>query len=119
LKLEIDPGQIQYIPRNVSARIRATTAFGAKYVDLIYPDDPSPERLAAGMVIQSQNVSTEVNTVFQNLTDVLDKIDPSRMLAPLPRRLSAAGCYRDASFCREISQSRAAAFGSSAYGATP
>jgi phospholipid/cholesterol/gamma-HCH transport system substrate-binding protein len=83
LKLEIDPGQIQYIPRNVSARIRATTAFGAKYVDLIYPDDPSPERLAAGTVIQSQNVSTEVNTVFQNLTDVLDKIDPAKLNAVL------------------------------------
>jgi phospholipid/cholesterol/gamma-HCH transport system substrate-binding protein len=83
LRLDIDPDQIKYIPANISARIRATTAFGAKYVDLIYPDDPSPMRLAAGTVIQSENVSTEVNTVFQNLTDVLDKIDPAKLNAVL------------------------------------
>jgi phospholipid/cholesterol/gamma-HCH transport system substrate-binding protein len=83
LRLDIDPDQIRYIPANVGARIRATTVFGAKYVDLIYPDDPSPARLSAGAVIRSQNVSTEVNTVFQNLTDVLDKIDPAKLNAVL------------------------------------
>jgi phospholipid/cholesterol/gamma-HCH transport system substrate-binding protein len=83
LTLDIDPDQIKYIPANIAARIRATTAFGAKYVDLIYPDDPSPKSLAAGTVIQSQNVSTEVNTVFQNLTDVLGKIDPAKLNAVL------------------------------------
>jgi phospholipid/cholesterol/gamma-HCH transport system substrate-binding protein len=83
LKLDIDPDQIRYIPANISARIRATTAFGAKYVDLVDPDDPSPKRLAAGTVIESQNVSTEVNTVFQNLTEVLGKIDPAKLNAVL------------------------------------
>jgi phospholipid/cholesterol/gamma-HCH transport system substrate-binding protein len=79
VKLDIFPDQVKYIPANVEARIRATTAFGAKYVDLIYPGDPSPKRLAAGMVIKSENVSTEVNTVFQNLTDLLGKIDPAKL----------------------------------------
>jgi phospholipid/cholesterol/gamma-HCH transport system substrate-binding protein len=79
LKLEISPSQIKYIPANVEARIRATTVFGAKYVDLIYPRNPSPQRLKAGTVIKSQNVSTEVNTVFQNLTDLLQKIDPAKL----------------------------------------
>jgi phospholipid/cholesterol/gamma-HCH transport system substrate-binding protein len=79
LNLEIDPNQARYIPANVQARIRATTAFGAKYVDLVYPVDPSPKRLSAGAVIRSENVSTEVNTVFQNLTDVLSKIDPAKL----------------------------------------
>jgi phospholipid/cholesterol/gamma-HCH transport system substrate-binding protein len=79
LALEIDPDQVRFIPANVRARIRATTAFGAKYVDLIYPDNPSAKRLAAGSVISSENVSTEVNTVFQNLTDVLKQIDPIKL----------------------------------------
>lgn len=79
LRLEIYPDQIEYIPANVEARIRATTAFGAKYVDLIYPSDPSPQRLAPGTVIKSQNVSTEVNTVFQNLVGVFNKIDPAKL----------------------------------------
>jgi len=79
LKLEIYPDQIKYIPANVEARIRATTAFGAKYVDLIYPSDPSPQRLASGAVLKSKNVSTEVNTVFQNLTNVLKQVDPAKL----------------------------------------
>ncbi|BBX65148.1 virulence factor [Mycobacterium saskatchewanense] len=79
LELDIDPDQVKYIPANVQARIRATTAFGAKYVDLIPPDDPSPKRIGPGTVIKSQNVSTEVNTVFQNLTDVLHQIDPAKL----------------------------------------
>ena len=83
LKLEIDPGQIEYIPANVEAQIRATTVFGAKFVDLVYPDDPSPKRLAAGQVIKSRNVTTEVNTVFENLVAVLDKIDTAKLNSTL------------------------------------
>jgi phospholipid/cholesterol/gamma-HCH transport system substrate-binding protein len=79
LTLDIDKDQLKHVPANVEARIRATTAFGAKYVDLIYPDKPSSTRLAAGAVIQSENISTEVNTVFQNLTGVLQQIDPAKL----------------------------------------
>jgi phospholipid/cholesterol/gamma-HCH transport system substrate-binding protein len=81
LKLLIDRDQIQHIPANVGAQIRATTAFGAKYVDLIYPEHPSPHRLAAGAVLVSRNVSTEVNTVFQNIVDVLNQVDPPKLNA--------------------------------------
>jgi len=83
LKLDIFPDQARYIPANVEAQIRATTAFGAKYVDLIYPDDPSPKRLAAGAVLRSRNVSTEVNTVFENLVGVLHQIDVQKLNATL------------------------------------
>jgi phospholipid/cholesterol/gamma-HCH transport system substrate-binding protein len=79
LQLDIDRDQIKYIPANVGAQIKATTAFGTKYVDLIYPDDPSPKRLTGGQVLQSRNVSTEVNTVFQDLVDVLHQIDPQKL----------------------------------------
>jgi phospholipid/cholesterol/gamma-HCH transport system substrate-binding protein len=79
VQLEIYPDQIRYIPANVQAQIRATTAFGAKYVDLISPDTPSPARLAAGAHLASRNVSTEVNTVFQNLVDVLHQVDPPKL----------------------------------------
>lgn len=83
LQLEIDPNQIRYIPANVQAEIKATTAFGAKYVELIAPSDPSPQRLAEGAVLQSRNVSTEVNTVFENLVGVLQKIDVAKLNATL------------------------------------
>jgi phospholipid/cholesterol/gamma-HCH transport system substrate-binding protein len=83
LKLEIDPGQLKYIPANVAAEIKATTAFGAKYVELIAPPDPSPQRLTEGAVVRSRNVSTEVNTVFQNLVGILQKIDVAKLNATL------------------------------------
>ncbi|CAN5426847.1 MCE family protein [soil metagenome] len=79
LKLEIYPDQLQYVPANVGAQIRATTAFGAKFVDLTYPANPSPQHLQAGAVIEASNVSTEVNTVFQNLMGVLKQIDPAKL----------------------------------------
>ena len=83
LNLEIDPDQLSQIPANVGAEIRATTAFGAKYVNLLYPGDPSSQHLVAGAVLQSSNVSTEVNTVFQNLVGVLDQVDPAKLNAIL------------------------------------
>jgi phospholipid/cholesterol/gamma-HCH transport system substrate-binding protein len=79
MRLEIDSGQISYIPANVEAEIDATTAFGAKFVDLVYPEKPSKERLAAGAVLRSRNVSTEVNTVFENVVDLIDMIDPAKL----------------------------------------
>ncbi|CAN5806430.1 MCE family protein [soil metagenome] len=79
LELEIYPDQLQYLPANIGARIRATTAFGAKFVDLTYPTDPSPQHLQPGAVIRASNVSTEVNTVFQNLMGVLKQIDPAKL----------------------------------------
>ena len=83
LKLEIDRDQIKFIPANVEAQIRATTVFGAKFVDLVYPEDPSPQRLAAGQVLMSRNVSTEVNTVFENVVAVLNQVDTAKLNATL------------------------------------
>lgn len=83
LRLEILPSEIANIPANISAQIRATTAFGAKFVDLVYPDHPLSQRLSAGAVLTSQNVTTEVNTVFENLVNLLDQIDPAKLNAVL------------------------------------
>ena len=47
--------------------------------ELVPPPDPSPQKLRAGQVIQSQHVTVEINTVFQQLTSVLDKIDPAKL----------------------------------------
>jgi phospholipid/cholesterol/gamma-HCH transport system substrate-binding protein len=83
LKLNIFRDQAKFIPANVGARIEATTIFGAKYVELMYPSDPSPKRLQAGAVLTSDNVSTEVNTVFENLVGLLDQVDPAKLNAIL------------------------------------
>jgi phospholipid/cholesterol/gamma-HCH transport system substrate-binding protein len=83
LQLELFPDQIAYIPANAEARIRATTAFGSKYVDLIDPENPSPQHISAGAVLRSDNVTTEVNTIFQSLVDVLHRVDPPKLNATL------------------------------------
>jgi len=83
LQLELYPEQLKYIPANIGAEITATTAFGAKYVDLLTPTDPTPKRLRAGAVVASRNVTTEVNTVFQNLVNVLNKVDVGKLNAVL------------------------------------
>lgn len=79
LRLDLYPDQVKYIPANVQARIRATTFFSGKYVDLVYPSQPAPKRLAPGSVIRVENVGTEVNTMFANLVKVLDQIDPAKL----------------------------------------
>ncbi len=83
LTLHLFPGQTKYIPANVAAQIRATTIFGAKYVDLVFPSNPTPQRISAGAVLMSRNVSTEVNTVFESLVQVLRRIDPPKLNAVL------------------------------------
>ncbi|MGE0220811.1 MCE family protein [Mycolicibacterium sp.] len=83
LRLEIDPDQIENIPANVEARIESTSLFGQKYVDLIYPENPSPQRLSAGAVLRSKNVTVEVNTLFQNVVELVKQIDPYKLNAVL------------------------------------
>ncbi|HUO36387.1 MAG TPA: MCE family protein [Mycobacterium sp.] len=81
LKLKIDPGPFQYLPSNVEAEIKSSTAFGAKYVDLVVPSSGATGRLAPGAVLRSRNVTVEVNTVFENLQSVVRSIDPAKLNA--------------------------------------
>lgn len=83
LDLKLFPDAAAHLPSNVQAEIKATTIFGGKYVDLILPSDPSPTQLAAGAVLHSRNVTVEVNTVFQDLSAVLDAIEPAKLNAIL------------------------------------
>lgn len=84
LHLDMYPGSFEHLPANVEAQIKSTTAFGAKYVDLIVPESgPSPDRLAPGAVLRSRNVTVEVNTVFENLQAVVQAVDPAKLNAVL------------------------------------
>lgn len=79
IHLALDPSRLRLIPSNVLVDIVATTAFGAKFIELIPPQDPSPQRLRAGQVLDAGRVTVEINTVFQQLTSVLAKIDPAKL----------------------------------------
>src|ERR1700754_3262969 len=55
LELKMDPGPFKYLPSNLEAEIKSTTAFGSKYIDLVVPDQPSPAALKPGAVLHSRN----------------------------------------------------------------
>ncbi|OHV06103.1 MCE family protein [Mycobacterium talmoniae] len=76
LTLAIDSSELHYIPDNAGVRIAGNTIFGAKSVEFVRPDKPSAKPLRAGAHVAASSVQLEVNTLFQTLTDVLDKIDP-------------------------------------------
>jgi len=80
LTLKIYPSDFQFLPSDVEAEIKSSTAFGAKYVDLVVPaGGGSSQPLKPGAVLQSRNVTVEVNTVFQNLQSVVQSVDPAKL----------------------------------------
>lgn len=83
LTLAINRGEMRYIPSNAGVRIGSTTVFGAKSVEFLPPAQPSGQPLKAGATVAAKDVQLEVNTLFQTLTDVLNKIDPINLNATL------------------------------------
>lgn len=81
--LDLDPRLAARIPASVVARIRATTVFGAKYVDLDPTEPVAAQHITSGARLTAVNVTTEVNTVFDNLVSVLDRVDPPKLNAVL------------------------------------
>lgn len=79
LHLAMEPSAMELIPANVRADISSSTVFGAKFVALIPPDDPSPQALRAGQVLDAEHVTVEINTIFEQLVSMLSKIEPAKL----------------------------------------
>ncbi|MGV0796237.1 MCE family protein [Mycolicibacterium elephantis] len=82
LTLAIDSGEMRYIPSNALVRIGSTTVFGAKAVEFLPPEEPVGQ-LKPGATVPAKDVQLEVNTLFQTLNNVLQKIDPINLNATL------------------------------------
>nr|WP_236055262.1 MCE family protein [Mycobacterium sp. SM1] len=94
LRLAMYPAQLRFIPANVLVEITSSTVFGAKFVELVPPAEPAPRHLRAGEVLDAKHVMVEINTVFQQLTAVLSKIEPAKLnetLGALAQALSGRG----------------------------
>ena len=76
LTLAVNSGEMGYIPSNATVHIAGNTIFGAKSVEFIPPQSPSPKSLRPDAVVQASAVQLEVNTLFQSLINLLHKIDP-------------------------------------------
>lgn len=79
LHLAMDPSYMDIIPANVRIDIASSTVFGSKYVDLIPPAEPSERSLQRGQVLHADHVTVEINTVFERLSAVLAKIEPTKL----------------------------------------
>nr|WP_269473822.1 MULTISPECIES: MCE family protein [Mycobacterium simiae complex] len=77
--LEVYPRYLALIPSNVNADIKATTVFGGKYVALTTPANPSPQKISTHTVIDARSVTTEINTLFQTITSIAEKVDPVKL----------------------------------------
>jgi phospholipid/cholesterol/gamma-HCH transport system substrate-binding protein len=77
--LDVYPRYLKLIPANVNADIKATTVFGGKYVSLTTPQNPSPQRISPQTVIDARTVTTEINTLFQTITEIAQKVDPVKL----------------------------------------
>lgn len=94
LHLAMYPSQLQYIPANVLVNITSSTVFGAKSVEMMAPDNASAQRLHAGQTLTGEHVMVEINTVFQQLVEVLNQVDPAKLnesLGALAQAFSGRG----------------------------
>lgn len=89
LHLAMDPSQLQFIPANVHVDIASSTVFGAKFVELMPPADPSSRPLHGGQTLDGKRVTVEINTVFEQLTSLLSKIEPDKLNETLGALASA------------------------------
>lgn len=79
LHLAMDPSYMEIIPANVRVDIASTTVFGSKFVELVSPPNPSAQALRPGQVLDAGHVTVEINTVFEQLSTVLKKIEPTKL----------------------------------------
>jgi phospholipid/cholesterol/gamma-HCH transport system substrate-binding protein len=101
LQLAIDPARISIVPENVLVDIGSSTVFGAKSVEFTTPPQPSSTPVRAGQILDSQHVTVEVNTIFEQLNAVLSHIDPAKLNETLGAISTAFG-DRGATFGRSL-----------------
>jgi virulence factor Mce-like protein len=85
ISLDLFPEQVDQIPENVGAQIRAKTVFGEKWVELLFPDDPADARIAQGdEIAKDQTIDPlEVETILNVALPLLDAINPENLAGAL------------------------------------
>lgn len=89
IELAIDRGNLTRIPGDITVDIASTTVFGAKYIQLIPPAQLTSGHLEPGQVFEAEHVTVEINTVFEQLTEVLAQIQPEKLNETLGALASA------------------------------
>ncbi|HEX5117196.1 MAG TPA: MCE family protein [Pseudonocardiaceae bacterium] len=85
LELAIQPDRVNRLPANVSAELLPTTLFGERYVDLVVPAVPDPQRLTTGSVIGEDRSrdAIELQKVLSDLLPMLTAVQPQKLAVTL------------------------------------
>ncbi|MCA2255986.1 MCE family protein [Mycobacterium intracellulare] len=83
LTVDVRPRYLDLLPANVQANISASTVFGPKYVEFSSPSKPDSRSVTSGQVIHVAAVTTEVNTVFETVLQIAERVDPVKLSATL------------------------------------
>ena len=84
VKLALEPGRVQDIPRNVSAQILPKTLFGEQYVSLVLPSHPGPDISAGDTIPQDRSQGAlETERVLGDILPLLTAVDPADLNATL------------------------------------
>lgn len=89
IHLAMDPSRLHLVPANALVNIVSTTVFGAKFVQLMPPANPSTQSLQSGQVLDASHVTVEINSVFEQLTALISKMEPAKLNATLTALSSA------------------------------
>lgn len=83
VELAVRPDELRSIPANAPVHIGSNTVFGAKTVEFQMPAQPSADALQKDQIIAEASVTTEINSLFENLTDTLQSVHPEQLNATL------------------------------------
>jgi virulence factor Mce-like protein len=92
LHLALNPGMAKKIPSNVTARLLPKTLFGERYVDLVWPKDPTGH-LTAGQTLHqdASGNAIEVSQLLDSVMPLLQAIPPQYLASTLGALSQALG----------------------------
>lgn len=79
IDVALDNDKTSMIPADVTASIRATTLFGAKFIQLDVPRGDVARAIRGGQTVQATRTTIEANDVFAHAMTILDKVDPIKV----------------------------------------
>ncbi|WP_280264815.1 MCE family protein [Nocardia wallacei] len=93
LHLALSPDKAEKIPSNVTARLLPKTLFGERYVELVWPEQPSGQPLRAGMTLQqdASGNAVEVSQLLDKVLPLLQAIPPQYLASTLGALSQALG----------------------------
>ncbi|MGV9675363.1 MCE family protein [Nocardia sp. NPDC003482] len=93
LHLALDPGKAAKIPANVTGRLLPKTLFGERYVELMWPEQPSGQYLKPGAVLHqdASGNAVEVSRLLDSVLPLLQAIPPQYLASTLGALSQALG----------------------------